>query len=191
MAVSRKNNAAPKGMDDDAIRVMVSRINASKAVSDEKRGEVGSAFKEVEDRGEHRKALKDAMKLANMEPEQQSAYLAKFRRYCDVLGVGAQEELFPESEPGSHDAPEPPLPLDPVVAILRSDEARLILARALEGKIYKLGASLRLVEMGVPAERADRWLEESGVKDHRDESKARGRSRRRAASGDTAAAAAE
>jgi hypothetical protein len=187
MAVSRKNNAASKGMDDDAIRAMVSRINASKAVSDEKRGEVGSAFKEVEDRGEHRKALKDAMKLANMEPEQQSAYLAKFRRYCDILGVGAQEELFPENATSDQrvDAPEPDLELDPVAAILSSEEARVVLAQALDGKIHKLGASLRLIEMGVPAERADRWLEESGVKDHQAEPR-----RRRRASNDSAAAAA-
>jgi hypothetical protein len=193
VAVSRKNNAVSTGMDDDALRNMRARIRASKADADEARGEVGAAYKEVEDRGEHRGALKLAIKLSEMEPTKQSAFLSSFDRYLAVFGVGAQEELFAESETGHHDAPEPPLPLDPVVAILRSDEARLILARALEGRIYKLGASLRLVEMGVPAERADRWLEESGVKDHRDEgeNKARGRSRRRAASGDTAAAAAE
>lgn len=100
MAVSRKNNDAPKGVNLDRLTKLVERIEAKKQVSDDARSDLGTIYKEAEDLGFNRPALKLAVKLRNMEVDKRADFLSSLNAYCDKLGVFAQQDLFNEAPTG-------------------------------------------------------------------------------------------
>ena len=66
---------------------------------------MGNLFKNAEnDHGINRMALKQAIKLKNMEPLKRAEWMRAFESYCHILGVDAQHEL--ELVPGGGE-PEP------------------------------------------------------------------------------------
>lgn len=73
---------------------LVPRIESAKAVSDDARSDIGNVYKEAEELGFHRKALKEAVRLRNMEPQKRDDYLSSLQAYCDYLKVWAQGSLF-------------------------------------------------------------------------------------------------
>lgn len=83
---------------------LLPRIESAKATSDDARSDIGNVYKEAEDFGFHRKALKEAVRLRNMEPQKRNDYLSSLQAYCDYLKVWSQGNLFGE-EPK---VPQPP-----------------------------------------------------------------------------------
>lgn len=78
----------------ETLRQIVRNIEAAKADADEARSEMGNLFKNAEnDHGVNRMALKQAIKLKNMEPLRRADWLRRVESYCHILGVDAQHEL--------------------------------------------------------------------------------------------------
>ncbi|MGD9613773.1 MAG: hypothetical protein AB7H90_01100 [Alphaproteobacteria bacterium] len=100
MAVSRKDNNVQTGPNLDRIPQLVERIDAKKQVADDARSDLGTIFKEVEDLGHDRGALKLAIKLRNMEAGKRTTFMTRLNEYLDVLGVFAQGDLFSDEEQG-------------------------------------------------------------------------------------------
>jgi uncharacterized protein (UPF0335 family) len=73
---------------------LVPRIESAKAVSDDARSDIGNVYREAEEFGFHRKALKEAIRLRNMEPDKRNDYLSSLQAYCDYLKVWAQADLL-------------------------------------------------------------------------------------------------
>jgi uncharacterized protein (UPF0335 family) len=87
----------------ERLPALAGRIGSAKAKVDEARGEVGGLYSQAEADGYHRRALKEAIRLGDMEPAKLRDYLTELNRYCEVLGVFAQGELFEAM-------PRPPAP---------------------------------------------------------------------------------
>lgn len=105
MARGRKQAAAPPGaVKLDRLTGLVGRIEAAKSVNDDARSDLGNIYKEADDMGFNRQALKMAVKLRNMEPEKRNDYLSSLQAYCDFLGVWTQGSLFGEDP----QVPSPP-----------------------------------------------------------------------------------
>lgn len=103
MAVSRKTNDAPKPgkpVNSDRFHKLIARIDSKKQISDDARSDLGSIFKEAEDHGFDRGAMKLAIKVRNMEVGKRNDFLANLNTYCEWLGVFAQADLFTEQEQG-------------------------------------------------------------------------------------------
>ena len=87
-------NMGDGSIDPDKLRELVARIDTMKADMDDARSEMGSLYKHAEDDlGINRMALKQAIKLKNMEALKRSDWLRSFQSYCHILGVDAQAEL--------------------------------------------------------------------------------------------------
>lgn len=81
-------------VDPDALKSLVSQIETMKSDMDDARSEMGTLYKNAEnDLGINRMALKQAIKLKNMESLKRSEWLRSFNAYCEILGVNAQGEL--------------------------------------------------------------------------------------------------
>ncbi len=80
----------------DKLPGIAARIDSAKAVSDDARSDMGNIYKEAEDQGFNRRALKEACRLRNMEPEKRRDYLSSLNAYCDKLGIWNQGDLFEE-----------------------------------------------------------------------------------------------
>ena len=100
MAISRKTNDAPKSVNLDRLGRLVERIEAKQSVAEGARSDLGTIYKEAEDLGFNRGALKLALKLRNMEPEKRTDFLSSLNAYCDKLGVFAQSDLFGDTPTG-------------------------------------------------------------------------------------------
>ncbi len=85
----------------DKLPGLAARIDSANAKSAGARSDTGNLYKEAEDQGFHRRALKDAIRLRNMEPEMRRDYLSSLNAYCDKLGIWNQGDLFDEQ-------PKPP-----------------------------------------------------------------------------------
>lgn len=81
-------------VDPEYLKRLVGQIESLNADMVEQRGELGNLYKNAEnDHGVNRMALKQAIKLKNMEALKRSAWLRAFESYCHILGVDAQGEL--------------------------------------------------------------------------------------------------
>lgn len=100
MAVSRKNNDAPKGVNLDRLTNLAKRWESKKSAADDARSDLGSIAKEVEDYGFNRAAFKLTMKLRNMEPDKRNDFLSSLNAYCDFFGIFAQADLFGDAATG-------------------------------------------------------------------------------------------
>ncbi len=87
----------------DDLPNIAARIDSAKAQSDEARSDLGHIYHQAEEDGFHRRALKEAVRLRNMEPDKRRDYLASLNAYCDKLGIWNQGELLEEQ-------PRPPQP---------------------------------------------------------------------------------
>jgi hypothetical protein len=87
----------------ERLPALAARIGSAKAKSDEARGEVGGLYSQAEEDGYHRRALREAIRLADMEPAKLRDYLIELNRYCEALQVFSQGELFEAM-------PRPPAP---------------------------------------------------------------------------------
>jgi uncharacterized protein (UPF0335 family) len=96
-------DTAPEEVRLERLPALAARIAGAKAKVDEARGEVGGLYSQAEADGYHRRALREALRLADMEPAQLRDYLTNLNAYCDKLGVFAQGELFDPM-------PRPPAP---------------------------------------------------------------------------------
>lgn len=99
MAISRKTDA-PTSSNIDLLDGLVKRIEAKKSVADDARSDLGTIYKEAEDFGFNRGALKLAIKLRNMEADKRSDFLASLNAYCDRLGIFAQRDLWGNAPAG-------------------------------------------------------------------------------------------
>ena len=78
-------------INPDKLCELVARIDTMKADMDDARSEMGSLYKHAEDDlGINRMALKQAIKLKNMEALKRSDWLRSFQSYCHILGVDAR-----------------------------------------------------------------------------------------------------
>ena len=90
-------------VDPDVLKGIVANIESCKAEMDEQRTDMANLFKNAEnDHGINRMALKQAIKLKNMEALKRADWLRSFESYCHILGVDAQGEL--DLPPGDRDA---------------------------------------------------------------------------------------
>jgi hypothetical protein len=84
---------AQGGISDDRILETAKERAARKAKMDKERGEIGEIDKQFEEDGGLKKALKDSLKLKEMEPDQRADYLRSLFRYSRVLGLDLKEAL--------------------------------------------------------------------------------------------------
>lgn len=104
---SKKDNKPLKaGPRLDRLNNLVARIDSAKADADTARSDLGTIYKEAEDFGFHRRALKEAVRLKNMEPEKRNDYLRSLQTYCDELDIWAQGELFEDEARTPSPAPQ-------------------------------------------------------------------------------------
>lgn len=69
-------------------------INSYKANMDKSRGEIGQMFKQFEEDGGHKAALKAAMKVQSMETISAQEFIRNFVQYMKDIGVYDQHDLF-------------------------------------------------------------------------------------------------
>jgi ribosome modulation factor/uncharacterized protein (UPF0335 family) len=101
MAISRKTNEAPKGVQMDRLTKLAERWESKKSKADDARSDLGTIAKEVEDMGFNRAAFKLTMKLRNMEPEKRNDFTASLNAYCDYFGIwDAQPDLWNDAPSG-------------------------------------------------------------------------------------------
>src|SRR4051812_415870 len=100
MAVSRKTNDAPPGVNLKHLDDLVPKIETAMSKSIDARGVIGNHYQRAEDMGFNRSALKLSIKLRNMEVAKRSDFLASLNMYCEHLGVFAQADMFSPGEQG-------------------------------------------------------------------------------------------
>lgn len=101
MAVSRKTNEIPKGVNLDRLTKLAERWESKKSKADDARSDLGTIAKEVEDLGFNRAAFKLTMKLRNMEPEKRNDFTASLNAYCDHFGIwDTQPDLWNDAPSG-------------------------------------------------------------------------------------------
>jgi uncharacterized protein (UPF0335 family) len=93
----------------EQLPLLALRIRTSMSKADEARGEIGGLYSQAEEHGYHRRALREAIRLADMQPSKLRDYLTNLNRYCEVLNVFAQEELLDPM-------PRPPVPPEAPIA---------------------------------------------------------------------------
>lgn len=81
-------------MPPEKVEKTAKNIRTYKAEMDKARGEVGQYFKQFEEEGGHKKALKTAMSIADMESVQAQEFWRCLIQYMDDLGVFEQQDLF-------------------------------------------------------------------------------------------------
>lgn len=85
-------------MTDNQIKQTAAKYERSKADMDEARGEIGQMIKQFEEDGGHKKALKTAVALKNMESSKAQDYWRALQRYCNVLGVWDQGDMLDHAQ---------------------------------------------------------------------------------------------
>lgn len=100
MAVSRKTNDAPMGVNLDKLTKLAERWESKKSKADDARSDLGTIAKEVEDMGFNRPAFKLTMKLRNMEPDKRNDFLSSLNAYCDFFKIFAQADLWGDAPTG-------------------------------------------------------------------------------------------
>lgn len=87
-------NKGDGSIDPDVLKKLVADIDSARSDMDDARSEMGTLFKNAEnDHGINRMALKQAIKLKNMELLKRAEWIRCFETYCHILGVDAQSEL--------------------------------------------------------------------------------------------------
>ena len=101
--------ASTGGLSDAKLKKFADNIGSTKADLDKARGEHGQLFKQFEDAGGNKGALKMAMKLKTMEPAKAQQHWRDLMRYLGVLGVWDQWELLDPvpDQPSGNGASEP------------------------------------------------------------------------------------
>src|SRR6185295_3278014 len=80
-----------------------------KSKMDDARSPMGQFFKDFEEDGGHKAALKLAMKIADMESIKAQDFWRSLERYCDELGVFAQHDLLDDlARPAKNEAKAAP-----------------------------------------------------------------------------------
>jgi uncharacterized protein (UPF0335 family) len=92
----------------DKLPFLAARIDTAKSRSDDARSDLGNIYHQAETDGFNRRALKDAVRLREMEPAKRNDYLSSLAAYCDKLGIWAQGDLLGD-EPRIPEPPGPPL----------------------------------------------------------------------------------
>ena len=81
-------------VDPDKLKALVAEIEAMKSDMDDARSEMGTLYKNAEnDLGINRMALKQAIKLKNMESVKRAEWRRSFENYNEILGNNDQGEL--------------------------------------------------------------------------------------------------
>jgi uncharacterized protein (UPF0335 family) len=102
----------PKPFTRDQFVRYAEEVRTRKSGLAEERGRVNQVFARVEESGGNKKAMRDALRLAEMLPAKRNDYLAALQVYCDWLGVWAQQSLFDEPRIArGYVEPEPEMPL--------------------------------------------------------------------------------
>jgi uncharacterized protein (UPF0335 family) len=109
----------------DRLPNVAARIDSAKAKSDDARSDLGHIYHQAEEDGFHRRALKEAVRLRNMEPDKRNDYLASLNAYCDKLGVWDQGAMYEE--------PRPPRPPDGMPVELSDGDKERLAKRTAEG----------------------------------------------------------
>lgn len=101
MAVSRKTNDAPQGVNLDRLTKLAERWESQKSKADDARSDLGTIAKEVEDMGFNRAAFKLTMKLRGMEPDKRNDFTASLNAYCDHFQIWTEQgDLFGDAPSG-------------------------------------------------------------------------------------------
>lgn len=94
MAVSRKNNDAPKAASQDKFGEVVKKVDRARQDQKDAASDVGNAYQYAETWGFDRTALKLALKIRDMEVAKRNDFLTNLNTYLDWMGVNAQTDLF-------------------------------------------------------------------------------------------------
>lgn len=82
------------GMLKAEIQVAATSIGEAKEKAAKISGDLSAKLENFEDKGGHKKALKWAKTVADMEPAIAQDFLRCFMGYCDALGVNDQIDMF-------------------------------------------------------------------------------------------------
>jgi uncharacterized protein (UPF0335 family) len=88
----------------DRLPDIAARIDSAKAKSDDARSDLGHIYHQAEEDGFNRRAIKEAVRLRNMEPDKRNDYLASLNAYCAKLCIWGQGAIFEEPRPPQPDA---------------------------------------------------------------------------------------
>lgn len=81
-------------ISDVKLKQVAGSISSLKADMDEIRGTLGQEMKQFEEDGGHKKALKIALSIKNMETIKAQELWRTLEHYMDKLGIFAQHDLF-------------------------------------------------------------------------------------------------
>lgn len=93
-AAAEKEVVEDFAITDEKIKSFSKNIHSAKAKMEMPTGEHGQLWRQFEEEGGHKKALKLAHQIQNMESVQAQEFIRNLHRYLDVLGVYDQHDLF-------------------------------------------------------------------------------------------------
>lgn len=112
--IESKTTRLGKAVNLSALKRLATQIDSAKGKLDDARMANAELYKQAEDQGFHRQALKMALKLRAMEPAKRNDFLDSLQAYCEIFGVFAQGDLLgdapaiPQPGDGAGDADPPP-----------------------------------------------------------------------------------
>ena len=87
----------PTQIPDAKIKKYAAAISSAKTKCDDANMARAGLFKQAEDAGLHRDALKLATKLSGQDPAKRADFLRAFDRYREVLGLDDQGDLLEDA----------------------------------------------------------------------------------------------
>lgn len=92
---TQKDDAMPaKGPDATTVKSYAGKIHRESEKKSKHQGEVGALYKQFENMGGHKNALKLALKLEAMETANAQDFVRSLGKYCTALGIFDQGDLF-------------------------------------------------------------------------------------------------
>lgn len=98
------NGGAASNERLDKLPVLANVIDSATERKKDAAGGLAEIYKRAELDGFHKRALKEAVRLRNLDPAERRDYLSSLNAYCDKLGIWNQDDMF-DPEPRT---PAPP-----------------------------------------------------------------------------------
>lgn len=110
----KKAELAGGGLLADDVRHASQRLDGNKAGRDEIGEEEREMLTTFEERGGHKRALRDVTRIKRMEVEKRTDYLRAFDSYRNILGLDDQPDMFDAADDHDADDDHPADPADPL-----------------------------------------------------------------------------
>jgi hypothetical protein len=86
------------GVSNEKIKHIASTLESARANAKDYTDSANDAVKAFADEGGDKAAIRNAVKLSRMEPQDFLAFWRNLEHYCDVLGLFDQPDMFDEQQ---------------------------------------------------------------------------------------------